>query len=578
MLRNRNSTLLAFSGVSLLLLMPIGLFSTGAFFLAFFLLHLLIHCYMIGEGLRSLAASFQDDWKERAVFFLGIVLPMLMLVLLSSTPVINRDALIHHLAVPKWWISKGSIYEIPWHDWSYYPMLLQLGFTGFEKLGIPQLTAFYQASFLIPLAVSISHIAENQIPAPLRRLGIIMVFTTPYFFVLGSSPYVDLPLASFGIAAISLLFEEEEQQTKQLVLAGIILGLLAGCKYNGLLFSLAALGVWTVTQLRNFQIKHFSLLLCAFLLTACPWYLRNYLLVGNPVHPLFAAQLGSNNTFALPAVATGESLAALSLRNDPIEFVLTPFLMLLGFQGGDNAFGEGEMLSPLFILIPFALFTKPRLLLWKAGIALCVIYGAAALELGGARIRYLSPLFGLAVLLSLASLTILRERWRNIVVNLGIAFHILIGLSYGVHTIVERDILSVLSGEKTAKRYRNEKVTESLVADAINEVLPKNAKVYLLYTGNRYYLYDRDVYNSGYYSDRTIIAWIKNPSRPIEDSFKLKGITHIALHRSRYEKTFAQYRAKELLSKEELERWNAFTRKHFKLLYEIGPYLIGEVQ
>ncbi len=42
----------------------------------------------------------------------------------------NRQRrLIHHLAVPKWWIEAGEIHPIQWHEWSYYPMLLQLVYT-----------------------------------------------------------------------------------------------------------------------------------------------------------------------------------------------------------------------------------------------------------------------------------------------------------------------------------------------------------------------------------------------------------------------------------------------------------------
>ena len=46
--------------------------------------------------------------------------------MLASVPPTSRDALTHHLAVPKLYLQHGGIYEIPWLEFSYYPMNLDL--------------------------------------------------------------------------------------------------------------------------------------------------------------------------------------------------------------------------------------------------------------------------------------------------------------------------------------------------------------------------------------------------------------------------------------------------------------------
>ena len=43
-------------------------------------------------------------------------------VLLCLTPPVSRDALIHHLAIPKLWIRHGGFVETPWASFSYMPM------------------------------------------------------------------------------------------------------------------------------------------------------------------------------------------------------------------------------------------------------------------------------------------------------------------------------------------------------------------------------------------------------------------------------------------------------------------------
>jgi hypothetical protein len=149
---NGLATSIALSGLSLLILYPIGMFSTGTPFLLAFLLHLCIHLYAIGESFQKIWEDFKGNRYTHTAFLLGILLPLALLVILSAAPVTARDALIHHLAVPNMWIQHGSISETPWHTWSYYPMLLQLGFAGFLKLGAANLTSIYHGSFLILLA------------------------------------------------------------------------------------------------------------------------------------------------------------------------------------------------------------------------------------------------------------------------------------------------------------------------------------------------------------------------------------------------------------------------------------------
>jgi hypothetical protein len=63
-----------------------------------------------------------------ATFLLGTAIVVLFCteIILNLTPPLSRDALIHHLAIPKLWLKHGGFYEIPWADYSYYPMYINL--------------------------------------------------------------------------------------------------------------------------------------------------------------------------------------------------------------------------------------------------------------------------------------------------------------------------------------------------------------------------------------------------------------------------------------------------------------------
>ena len=64
--------------------------------------------------------------KSNHVGIVLIIVCLLILVssvlLMSSVPPVSRDALTHHLAVPKLWIKNGGMDEIPHFLFSYYPM------------------------------------------------------------------------------------------------------------------------------------------------------------------------------------------------------------------------------------------------------------------------------------------------------------------------------------------------------------------------------------------------------------------------------------------------------------------------
>ena len=58
---------------------------------------------------------------------LGLLVSLIVsIIILSCVPPVSKDALIHHLAVPKLYLKHGGVYEIPFMVFSYYPMNLDL--------------------------------------------------------------------------------------------------------------------------------------------------------------------------------------------------------------------------------------------------------------------------------------------------------------------------------------------------------------------------------------------------------------------------------------------------------------------
>ena len=73
--------------------------------------------------------------RARIFFAAAYVFHVAWIVLLASVPPVSRDALTHHLAVPKLWVEAGGIYERADIPFSYYPQLLDILYMAPVALG-----------------------------------------------------------------------------------------------------------------------------------------------------------------------------------------------------------------------------------------------------------------------------------------------------------------------------------------------------------------------------------------------------------------------------------------------------------
>jgi len=74
------------------------------------------------KTLEKLAAKWSVQTLLRALLAILII----SIIILLCVPPVSRDALVHHLAIPKLYLKHGGMYEIPSIVFSYYPMNLDL--------------------------------------------------------------------------------------------------------------------------------------------------------------------------------------------------------------------------------------------------------------------------------------------------------------------------------------------------------------------------------------------------------------------------------------------------------------------
>nr|HID58934.1 phospholipid carrier-dependent glycosyltransferase [Desulfobacterales bacterium] len=220
---------------------------------------------------------------------------ILIVCLLCDTPPISRDALIHHLAIPKLWLNHGGFYEIPWAEYSYYPMnieVLYLVSLYFKNDIAPKFIHFV---FGLGTGLLVFCYLKQRFDRIWGLLGMIIFITTPIVVWLSTSAYVDLGMTFFTTGSILSFTKWRGSgygRLKWLIISSSFMGMALGTKYNALIvwFFLNLMIAYYYAKDTRRQLpalKYGFVFFTITLLIASPWYIKNYLLTGNPFYPLF---------------------------------------------------------------------------------------------------------------------------------------------------------------------------------------------------------------------------------------------------------------------------------------------------
>jgi 4-amino-4-deoxy-L-arabinose transferase-like glycosyltransferase len=295
---------------------------------------------------------------------IAILTLLLIEIILSLTPPIARDTLIHHLAIPKLWLENGGFYEIKWADFSYFPMNIDLLYILPLYFNKDFLANFIHMSFGIGTALLIYQYLKNKISRIAGLLGILVFLSTPIVVRLSTQAYVDLGLAFFTTASILAFIryrDGEFKEFKWLFLSSVAMGLALGTKYNALIIwfflSLAIVFVYSRDTTKQWKaIANGVIFFFVSLLVFSPWLIKNIFLTGNPLYPLFKGGIS-------PLVSADNHIGFFQMREmlhgeSFLETLLMPVRIF--FQGQDNSirYFDGVLNPILIILSPFSFMNK----------------------------------------------------------------------------------------------------------------------------------------------------------------------------------------------------------------------------
>jgi 4-amino-4-deoxy-L-arabinose transferase-like glycosyltransferase len=376
------------------------------------------------------------------------------IIILASVPPVDRDALTHHLAVPKLYLKQGGIHEIPHVPFSYYPMNLDLLYVVPLFFGNDIVPKYIHFGFaLLTTGLIAAYLYRRLRSTIFALLGGLLFLSLPVIVKLSITVYVDLGLIYFSTAALLQLLRWAETgfPLKRLVLSGILAGLCLGTKPNGMLsffFLTAAVpflyrpgaggpSAQPSDEKQNHLRKRLNLGALGWpavfaliaLLVYSPWMLRNYIWTGNPVYPMAQAMFVRNGPAdaSAPANETDDADGSQTPPNREkgvsgsghfagrkvifgeslLEILAIPLRVFIQGQDDNPRLFDGR-LNPYLLIFPlFAVWgakgrhwsPRVRLEIRLLG-AFSLLYLLFAFFIVDMRIRYIAPIIPPLVILS----------------------------------------------------------------------------------------------------------------------------------------------------------------------------------
>ncbi len=477
------------------------------------------------------------------LLLLFLVLVATSILILASVPPVSRDALTHHLFVPRLYLEHGGIYEIPTIPFSYYPMNLDLLYMIPLYFGNDIFPKYIHFFFALLTALLIYTYLRERISIQYGLLGALFFLSIPIIIKLSITVYVDLGLMFFSTASLLLLLRwlRDKYKLGFLLSAGICCGLAAGTKYNGLV-TLFVLSLFTpVLYIRSRQgargssskaIGYAFLFITASLLAYSPWMIRNYNWTGNPIYPLhntFFQQITPDNKGAgtasqrksehkqslLQKMKNLSNSGGNVFANRKILYHETWWQTLLlpvrfFFQGQDDnpRYFDGKLNPFLFLLPFFAILKKSdhrRDLEKYALLSFAILFFFFTFFQEAMRIRYIVTIVPSLVILSIMGLHNITTGVQKLFPKRGSLKTLLPGLiilpmlAYNGRYIIEQfrivQPLSYLSGKIGRDQYITKFRPEYPVIQYANHRLTTTTKVLCLFLGNRgYYMHFQPIF------------------------------------------------------------------------------------
>ncbi|MBW2093146.1 MAG: hypothetical protein JRI34_13615, partial [Deltaproteobacteria bacterium] len=385
---------------------------------------------------------------------------------------------------------------------------------------------------------------------------------------------------------MSILKWSSSRRTVFFVISAAALGLGLGTKYSALIaLPLLTAGVMVVCAWDGkgfFQTLFKGLVFFIIaLLIFSPWMIRNLILTGNPLYPLY------NQLWGLPSVAPSD--LAVNIFTERRQLFGESFWQILlvparaFFVGKDHSprFFDG-VLNPVLLIFPILALIRPKNRYLRLLGVFALIWVMAVFFQSTFRIRYMLPILPVLVVLAVYGLYemqaffahYLRREAAYIVLPCVLAVFLTLNVLWAYDFWQKTDPFPYLTGQETRDGYLTRSLDHYEAMAFINRNLPDQSRVLFLFAGNRGYYCDRNYFYHTYYSGEILKPVLAGARSAVEVHEALKGLgaTHILSR----EALLTDY-LKHSFREDKLLIWRDFVNYYLKPLYRGRGYILYEL-
>ncbi len=452
-----------------------------------------------------------------AFIALAVIIVLQLLAALAPAAPSDWDATSEHLAEAKQYARDGRVHPLWYDHHSQFPATLQMFYALAHVFGVPGAAKLFHWGFGLMALGAVALVGRKLLAPAAGAYGALVLATTPVFSRLMGVGYVDLPPIACGILAVHFFARWlRDDQAQCLWLSALMAGAGAGFKMQGLaLLGVLIAGV-VIARRARFEGLRLAAISAGIALAACaPWYVKTWVLTGNPVYPFaydlfggryWSAENAAQYRYSQRAFGHGELPPYRHFRTlpplqrafagprQPVNMLLAPIYVTLEPTAYTDALTPlgvfaTDSIGPLWLaLLPLlALFRRPPPVRWMLWILLALglwwVWSMQYARYLMATLALVAPAAGWVVVEAERSTELLR-----VVVRWALALWTAVAIAL-MALYVAPQVPAALGLVDTHTYLSGSPLYE--MSEFINETTPPDAKIALYGEPRGYYL-DRD--------------------------------------------------------------------------------------
>ncbi len=463
----------------------------------------------------------------------GTLILLSAALILTMTPETGKDALVYHLAAPKLYLKHHGFYFIPGSIYSNLPFQAEM---------------LYMASLFIQgdlLAKGLNFIAFPVVLLGIWQLSVhkmgnrhpytsIFIFVMiPSVFELAHISYADMYATLFVMGAVYAFIQwNQNEENAWIIIAALFTGLSASTKYSTLILPfLGFLGIllhYRNTTDGKLPFRIIALYLSVTAIAGSPFYIKNWLLTGNPLYPFYYGIFGGKDLDQEIARSLEGLYKYMGMGRELTDYLLLPWNM--SFNARMNSSQFDGMIGPVFLLLlPLLFFIRKKGITLKIVIIYCLVsfvFWASSSQ----DIRYLVPVLPFLTILCGVVFTHFKEHKGIMTYSAAVIVCCAIFNS----SLIFSDFKKIrpfpfILGFEDRSAFLNRSLSTYKMYSIASYSLPANANLFLINMRNYTFLCDINCYSDTMFETETLKKILANSStgKEVQQKLKGRGFTHL---------------------------------------------------